>query len=83
MPVLDGTGPQGAGPMTGRGMGKCAGANPVYNRRGLGLGSRRGMGMRAGWSAAGLTVKEKRDVLEKEKELLKQEMEAIEKELKG
>lgn len=23
MPAFDGTGPQGAGPMTGRGMGRC------------------------------------------------------------
>jgi len=27
MPNLDGTGPAGAGPMTGRGMGPCAGVN--------------------------------------------------------
>ncbi|MDD4352352.1 MAG: DUF5320 domain-containing protein [Candidatus Gracilibacteria bacterium] len=40
MPNFDGTGPQGQGPLTGRGMGKCAGA------KGGGLG--RGMGRRAG-----------------------------------
>jgi len=82
MPKLDGTGPQGAGQMTGRGMGRCTGANPVCVRRGLGLRSRRGMGMGMGWSATGLTANEKKEALETEKELLKQELEAIEKELK-
>ena len=37
MPGLDGTGPQGMGPMTGRGTGYCTGyVNPTY----LGIGSR-------------------------------------------
>ena len=47
MPAGDGTGPLGLGPMTGRGMGYCAGfptpgyANP-WPRLGLGLGWGRG-----------------------------------------
>lgn len=40
MPRFDGTGPQGKGPMTGRGLGKC---NPKNNQntpgRGLGNGT--------------------------------------------
>ncbi|MCP4754301.1 MAG: DUF5320 domain-containing protein [Proteobacteria bacterium] len=53
MPGGDGTGPVGAGFMTGRGMGYCAGrsavefANPGWRRgfgRGLGLGFRGGYG---------------------------------------
>ena len=64
MPGGDGTGPAGAGAMTGRAMGFCAGysipehANPIYGRglygrgsgaRGFGRG--RGMGQR-NWSRA-------------------------------
>lgn len=50
MPRGDGRGPTGQGPMTGRGMGYCAGypvpgfANPG-NDRGMGRGMARGMGM--------------------------------------
>ena len=49
MPGGDGTGPVGHGPMTGRGLGLCAGysspgyANPSYGR-GLGRGWGRGFG---------------------------------------
>ena len=47
MPGFDGTGPMGAGSMTGRGLGNC---NPAGSRmrpgtgRGMGLGFRRGFG---------------------------------------
>ena len=48
MPGGDGTGPMGYGPMTGRGMGYCAGfdrpgfASPGFGRgRGMGRGLRR------------------------------------------
>jgi len=40
MPNLDGAGPTGQGPMTGRGMGNCAGAKPAQGR---GMGCGRGM----------------------------------------
>lgn len=67
MPRLDGTGPMGMGPMTGRGMGYCAGyaapgyANPMggYGRGfgyGMGFGRGRGFGRmfwRAGWPGYG------------------------------
>jgi len=81
MPKLDGTGPQGAGPMTGRGCGKCNGA------QGTGMGMGRGLGCRGGRRglgrmAVGLSPEETKKVLETEKELLKQELDAIEKELK-
>ncbi|ADL13296.1 DUF5320 domain-containing protein [Acetohalobium arabaticum] len=50
MPCGDGTGPEGFGPMTGRGAGFCAGYNvPGYMndgpRRGMGRGLGRGRGM--------------------------------------
>jgi len=48
MPNRDGTGPQGKGPQTGRGMGNCKGSNSGNNAgapgRGLGRGTGRGAG---------------------------------------
>ncbi len=53
MPFGDGRGPNGAGPMTGRGLGRCAGySSPGYTRgygRGLGRGYGRGFGRGAGF----------------------------------
>ena len=57
MPRGDGTGPMGAGPMTGRAAGYCAGyatpgfANPVAGGMGLGMG--RGRGFRTGGGRGG------------------------------
>ena len=54
MPYGDRTGPDGLGPMTGRGAGYCAGyntpgyLNPVGVRRGLGFGYGRGGGFGRG-----------------------------------
>jgi len=48
MPRYDATGPQGAGPMTGRGMGPC-GRGQAWGGRGQGWG--RGMGQGAGMNA--------------------------------
>ncbi len=60
MPNLDGTGPQGKGPKTGRGLGNCNSVNESQNsnqdqtnqdngglrkRRGQGLGQRGGNGL--------------------------------------
>lgn len=71
MPRGDGTGPNGVGPMTGRGMGFCAGydapgfVNPGpagYGRgrgfagRGFGRGYGRGLGRGFGWRNAGYGV---------------------------
>ena len=63
MPFLDGTGPLGQGPMTGRGMGRCTGAvgrgyGPVTGRgwfgrgRGVGFGRGFGRGMGRGYGFA-------------------------------
>jgi hypothetical protein len=67
MPLGDGTGPQGLGPMTGRGAGHCAGysvpgyMNPGYGRgfwgrgRGwFGRGAGRGRGFRHWFYATGM-----------------------------
>lgn len=48
MPVLDGTGPNGQGSRTGRGLGNCPGCGgvlPKLARRGFGLGLGRSMGL--------------------------------------
>jgi len=47
MPALNGTGPQGAGSMTGRGMGTCGSGQGMNQQRfgfGCGRGMRRGLG---------------------------------------
>ena len=54
MPRIDGTGPMGAGPMTGRAAGFCANAiAPVFIRRcrghGFARGSGTGRGVARGW----------------------------------
>lgn len=50
MPGLDGTGPRGKGPRTGRGLGLCRGnvssENSPLKGRGYGRGYGRGRGMR-------------------------------------
>ena len=48
MPNMDGKGPEGKGPKTGRQMGKCKGAEPVCprGRFGRGRGFGRGFGRR-------------------------------------
>jgi hypothetical protein len=49
MANLDGTGPEGKGPKTGRQLGKCEGAEPRGLGRGFGpcgCGARRGFGRR-------------------------------------
>jgi predicted DNA-binding protein (UPF0251 family) len=53
MPNFDGTGPEGKGPMTGRGYGKCEGAKGAKNSsdqaaRPLGRGMGRGLGLGRG-----------------------------------
>ena len=84
MPQGDRTGPNGMGPMTGRAMGFCAGANapgfinPGFGR-GRGLGRGRGFAWRArAFQAAPIQQVQPTVITEaQEKELLKQELEAI------
>lgn len=75
MPVFDGTGPQGAGPMTGRGMGRCGKGWGGFEL-GCGRGGRRGLGRFFGggqaWSKADL---------EDYKKALREEIEDVDKEL--
>lgn len=49
MPNMDGTGPRGQGPLTGRGLGACNKATESNNQsRGNGRGLRKGLGRQAG-----------------------------------
>ncbi len=75
MPKFDGTGPQGQGPRTGRGMGPCGGG------MGRGFGFGQGMGGRRFFSK-----KEESEMLGTEVEELEAELKAIKErlgELKG
>jgi hypothetical protein len=75
MPNMDKTGPQGLGPMTGRGLGPCGG------------GMRRGMGRRC-WgkfpftTSGSLTKEEETKILEAELQEIESEKKDIEKRLK-
>jgi len=82
MPIKDGTGPMGQGPMTGRGCGPCGQGLAV--RRGFG----RGMGRR--WfgcpflnKSVELSKEEQKKVLEAELKELEEEKAEVEKELKS
>ncbi len=78
MPNLDGTGPQGQGPMTGRGMGKCPTCGNIYNNAGRG----RGLGIRRFWSSPNNSTQDLKVVeqqLEQEIKDLKEEISIAEK----
>jgi len=79
MPNMDGTGPQGMGAMTGRGLGPCGGGM----RRGCGMGFGRGMGFRRGFATSvTLTKEEEKKILEADLKNLEVEKEAIQSRLK-
>lgn len=89
MPGRDGTGPMGAGAMTGRGMGLCAGGVPGYGTGrglGLGLGWRRGFGCGRGFGRyfAPVTLPDdvpQKDILSQQKRVLESRLEMINKQL--
>jgi hypothetical protein len=74
MPNLNGMGPRGEGPMTGRGMGNCSGARPGFSRgrRGAGFGFRRFFSGRS-----------QMPTLEEQEKFLEEELEAVRKEKAG
>jgi len=98
MPRGDGTGPNGQGQLTGRGMGYCAGSNaPGFMNGGFGRGMGRGFGRGRGfaWRAKAMqavpmqqvqptviTEKQEKQFLGQELDALKEEMKEIEKRLK-
>ncbi len=84
MPGFDGTGPLGQGPMTGGGFGFCGRGYGRGIRRGRGFGMGRGFGRRF-WGAAPLNYspEDELEMLKREKELLEQDIAALEKEISG
>lgn len=93
MPRRDETGPMGAGPMTGRGLGFCTGANAVRDgagfRMGLGLACRRGFGRRfsrgfgRGFAVDETFHKTQKEVLQEQKDILQKRLEIIDKQLEN
>ncbi len=86
MPGRDGSGPTGQGPLTGRRAGLCTGAGQtrLFSGRGCGMGfggrgrAGAGLGNRFGGLNVGATDKE---ILNEERELLKQRMDQIDRAL--
>jgi hypothetical protein len=89
MPRRDGTGPMGAGSMTGRGLGLCTGANAVKYGAGpgmglgLGLARRRGFGrgFGRGFAINQTSSKTQKELLNEQKTMLQDQLEAIDKQL--
>jgi hypothetical protein len=89
MPRRDGTGPMGAGSMTGRGLGFCTGANAVKYGAGpgmglgLGLARRRGFGrgFGRGFAVNQTSSKTQKELLNEQKTMLQDQLEAIDKQL--
>lgn len=75
MPANDGTGPQGKGPLTGRGMGACKGG--VGRQGGMG----RGFGFRMVRCCDRMNQQPTKQDLENYKNNLKKEIEEVEKEI--
>lgn len=80
MPRMDGTGPNGAGPRTGRGLNNCqkANASTTFVGRGLGRGNGRGLGKGYGYRQT-ISTKES---LEQEKQILSERIANIDEQLK-
>ncbi|MBP7331838.1 MAG: DUF5320 domain-containing protein [Firmicutes bacterium] len=91
MPRGDGTGPMGAGSMTGRGMGICAGADAVKYGAGRGMGPgqghacRRGFGrgFGRGFAVDQTSAKTQKELLEEQKTMLQERLGAIDKQLEN
>ncbi len=91
MPRRDGTGPMGAGTMTGRGLGLCTGTNDIKygTRLGLGFACRRGYGQGLGrgfgrgFAYNQTSTKTQKDLLQEQKDILQNRLEAIDKRLEN
>ena len=82
MPRLNGTGPAGMGPMTGRGLGPCGGGYGRGYGRGYGMGYGRGYGL--SWNPGSYrqpTVAEEKTIVQDDIAALKEELKAAEERL--
>lgn len=88
MPRRDGTGPLGAGPVTGRGMGYCAGwagyESGFRPRFGCGFGRGFGLGYSGVFAANSAPTDPgfQKELLEQQKTILQERVKLIEKQLK-
>ena len=92
MPRGDGTGPAGAGPMTGRAMGYCSGYDaPGFANACFGRGRGRGFRRRTFWRAypayspypaEPLSKEERKKMLEDERKAIEEELKTVEQEIK-
>lgn len=81
MPGQDKTGPNGQGPMTGRGLGPCG--QGLARGRGMGRGLGRGFGFRQAFMQPQvITEAQEKEILEQELEAIKAEQAEIESRLK-
>lgn len=78
MPGFDGTGPNGMGPRSGRGMGRCNGTQSNDGWYGRGMG-RRGMGRGRCCPLAPFTNQDRLEALREERKRLEDEIAALEK----
>lgn len=83
MPRMDGTGPMGAGTMTGRGLGLCT--NNEVRKSNFGMGFGRGRNCRRGlgrdFTTNQITSKTQKELLNAQKATLQSQLEAIDKKL--
>lgn len=87
MPQGDGTGPKGAGPLTGRRLGYCAGFNTPGFANAAGRGFGRGLRRRLAFTQQVqepivLTQDEEKQILEENLKNMQQEIESIQSRLK-
>ncbi len=81
---MDGMGPMGLGPMTGRGLGPCGnGGRNGFAGRGYGRGYGRGLGMGLGARNFFGSSKDQLSALENQEKMIAEELEAIKAEKKA
>lgn len=89
MPGRNGTGPMGAGAMTGRGLGPCAGTGKPVKGAGLGLGlgmaCRRGFGRGFRWFSVNeeMTAEDRKGLLQQQKSALENRLADIDHQLES
>lgn len=79
MPYGDGTGPNGQGPLTGRGFGRCGGGYTNNRFYGRGHGFRRGYGMGFGYPLSNFSPESEKSWIENAISAIKNQLQALEK----